>query len=251
MIETLYETIAIPDSCRLGARVYKKLFHEKAKLGVTDKKAFRDDIDAILWQYSLKPGTIAIQAYEDDHREYFEINVLQIDLKSLNRTRRIAEVIHRAIPYPLVLIFAYEETCSLSLAHKRFSQATKEAVVADDIMMTGWISLKEPAPTESAFLKSLHLSGLPHTHFYALYTALTDRLTALACSGRTGVYSVITDPEQMEERRSNLSKCHELEMEINSLRAALKNETQFNRRVELMMKLRELEQQLRTLTSLL
>ena len=34
-------------------------------------------------------------------REYHEIAILQVDLKTLNRTNRIAEVIHRAIPYPL------------------------------------------------------------------------------------------------------------------------------------------------------
>jgi len=53
MIEALYEKIMIPESCRLGKRVYKKLFHENAKLSATDKKALRDDVDTI-YQPSMK-----------------------------------------------------------------------------------------------------------------------------------------------------------------------------------------------------
>ena len=64
MIETLYEIMAIPDACHLGKRVFKKLFHENAKLGATDKKAFREDIDVITWEYTLKPSTIPIRGYD-------------------------------------------------------------------------------------------------------------------------------------------------------------------------------------------
>ena len=48
MIETLYKKMAIPDACLLGKRIFKKLFHDNAKLGATDKKAFREDIDVII-----------------------------------------------------------------------------------------------------------------------------------------------------------------------------------------------------------
>ena len=81
MIETFYEILAIPDTCRLGKRVFKKLFYENAKLGVTDKKAFKEDIDVITWVYTLKPSTIPIQAYEDNEREYHEVTILQVDLR--------------------------------------------------------------------------------------------------------------------------------------------------------------------------
>ena len=58
MTDALYASMAIPAACQLGKRVFKKLFHENAKLGATDKKAFREDIDTITWRYTLKPSTI-------------------------------------------------------------------------------------------------------------------------------------------------------------------------------------------------
>ena len=185
-----------PDACHLGKRVFKKLFHENAKLGATDKKAFREDIDVITWQYTLKPSTIPIQAYEDDQREYHEIAILQVDLKTLNRTNRIAEVIHRAIPYPLVIVFTFKTKCALSLAHKRFSQAEKGAIVAEDFIITDWIDLSALTPVQQAFLDSLAVSDLPHTHFFAFYSALTDRFVALDCARLTGEYRLESDGEQ-------------------------------------------------------
>ncbi|MCG2829747.1 MAG: DUF4391 domain-containing protein [Desulfobacteraceae bacterium] len=248
MIETLYEKMAIPDACHLGKRVFKKLFHENAKLGVTDKKAFREDIDVITWEYTLKPSTIPIQAYEDDQREYHEVAILQVALKTLNRTNRIAEIIHRAIPYPLVVVFTYKTTCTLSLAHKRFSQAEKGAIVAEDFIITGWIDLSVPTTVQQAFLDSLAVSDLPHTHFLAFYSAFADRLVALDCARLTGEYHLESAAAKRQVRQDRLTVCHEIEIQIAGHKAAIKNETQFNRQVELNMKIKELEKQLQAIT---
>ena len=63
IIDLFYKKLAIPDDCYLGKRVYKKLFYENAKLGVTDKKAFTNDIEEIEWHYTLKPETINIHSF--------------------------------------------------------------------------------------------------------------------------------------------------------------------------------------------
>ena len=251
MINVLYDRMAIPEACQLGKRVFKKLFHENAPLGVTDKKAFREDIDTITWQYTLKPSTIPIQAYEDDEREYHEVALLQVDLKTQKRTGRIAEVMHRAIPYPLVIAFAIETACALSVAHKRFSQAEKGAIVAEDFCLTDWIDLSAPTPVQNAFLTSLTVSVLPHTHFFAFYSALVDRLVALDCARLTGEYRLESVAEKRAERRERLAVCHELEVDIAEQKAAIKAETQFNRQVELNTKIKQLEQHLRRDATLL
>jgi hypothetical protein len=249
MIEVLYRRMAIPDTCHLGKRVFKKLFYDNAKLGVTDKKAFRDDIDTITWQYTLKPSTILIQAYEDDHREYHEVAILQVALKTPNRTNRIAEIIHRAIPYPLIVVFTYKTAFTLSLAHKRFSQAEKGAIVAEEFVTTGWIDLLAPTPVQQAFLQNLAVSNLLHTHFLALYSSYMDRLIALDCARLTGEYRLESTATKSKVRRDRLAACHEHENQIAEYRAAIKKETQFNRRVELNMKIKKIEKQLQMITA--
>ncbi len=249
MIDVLYNHMGIPDACQLGKRVFKKLFHENAQLGATDKRAFRDDIDVITWVYTLKPNTIAIAAYEDDQREYHEVAVLQVDAKTQLRTTRIAQIIHRAIPYPVVAVFAYETTCAVSLAHKRFSQAEKGAIVADEFHTTQWFDLTETSGVEQAFLASLALADLPHTHFFALYSALVDRVIALDCARLTGQYSLEASTKKKTDRRERLAACHELEGQIDELKAEIKKEPQFNRQVELNTRIGTLNNQLTKLIS--
>jgi hypothetical protein len=253
MIQALYDKLAIPETCHLGKRVFKKLFHENAKLGATDKKALRDDIDTITWVYTLKPTTIPIHVYKDDEREYEEIALLQVDLKTQKRTGRIVEIIHRAIPYPLVLVFVFETSVAISLAHKRFSQAERGAVVAEEFVTTDWIDLGpgSPTPVQQAFLDSLAVTKLPQTHFYAFYSTMMDRLIALDCARLTGEYRI--DPgnaaERREARRERLAQCHELEVRIAEARAAAKREKQINRLADLNVELRRLQGRLAEMVS--
>jgi len=249
MINKLYEIMEIPDSCHLGKRIFKKLFHENANLGVTDKKAFTEDIDTITWQHTFKPTTISIQPYTDDQREYLEVALLQVDLKTLNRTNRIAEIVHRSIPYPIVLVFVFERSIAISLAQKRFSQSEKGAIVAEEFLITEWIEHSNETVTQMAFIDSLKLQGLPHTHFYAFYSAIMDRVIALDCARLTNVYRLEAAAEKRLARRNHLAACHELETEIEEHKSAIKAETQFNRKVELNTKIKDLEKKLEALSA--
>jgi hypothetical protein len=249
MIERLYDAMAIPSGCKLGKRVFKKLFEENADLGVADRKVLREDLDSVTWAYTLKPSTIPIRPYEDAEREYLEIALLQADLKASKRVGRLAEIIHRAIPYPIILVFVHQGAVAISLAHKRFSQAEKGAIVADDFLTTDWIDLASPTPPQRAFLASLRVPDLPQTHFYAFYSALTDHLVALDCAGLSGEYRVEPIPERRALRREHLAAAHALNVRISALKAKIRKEVQFNRQVELNTQIKQLERQLGTLTA--
>ncbi len=241
---------AFPETSRLGKRIFKKLFEENVALTVTDRKALRDDLDVLIWAYTLKPSTVPIQPYRDSERDYLEIAVLEADLKSPKRVARLAQTTHRAISYPVTLLFNHQSKISnhqyqVSLAHKRFSPAEKGAVVADDFLFTDWISPTAPSPPQQAFLASLRFADLPQTHFYALYSALADRRVALACADLSGAYRLATALEQRGQRRPRLTECRALEARIHALRRKIRKETQFNRQVELNTQIKQLERELR------
>lgn len=245
MIGRLYEKLAIPEACHLEQRVFKKLFYENAQLGAADRKAFTEDVELVTWQYTLKPSTIPVLPYTDDQREYLEVAVLQVNLRSPRRMSRIAEVIHRTIPYPLVVVFSHGTSCALSLAHKRFSLSEHDAIVAEEFRTSGWIDLENPDAIEAAFLDSLAVSGLSHTHFFALYSGWVDRVVALECARLSGSFRLESAVERREVRKERLAVCRHLETQIAEHRAAIKKETQFNRRVELNTKIKQLEAKLR------
>ena len=153
--EQLYASIGISEGCRLGKRIFKKLFHENSQLGTTDKKAFKDDIDKVTWMFKLEPNSVSIPALSNEEREYLEVAVLQVDCKTQRRTGRIGQIIHRAIPYPLMIVFSYESSILISLAHKRFSQSEKGAIVADKFHNSDWVDLTCPSDVQTSFLESL------------------------------------------------------------------------------------------------
>ncbi|MFV9645947.1 MAG: DUF4391 domain-containing protein [Desulfobacterales bacterium] len=250
MIEALYEKMMIPESCRLGKRVYKRLFHENAKLSATDKKALSDDVDTILWQYTFKSTTIPIQPYENDQREYHEVALLQVNLKQTGRVNRLAEIVHRAIPYPLFVVFVSDTTCSISLAYKRFSKAEKEAIVAEGFQATGWLDLVNPTELQSAFLESLNITTWPHTHFFAFYRAAMDRVVALACAEHTGHYSLeIPNGLSVDDCVSKLKQVEKLQQEKSEIQGKLKKEKNLGTQVQLNTRIKQIMDRIEAIKS--
>jgi len=250
MIEALYEKMMIPESCRLGKRVYKKLFHENAKLNATDKKVLRDDVDTILWQYTFKPTTIPIQPYEDNQREYHEVALLQLNLKQTDRVNRLAEIVHRAIPYPIFVVFVFDMTCSISLAYKRFSQAEKEAIVAESFQATCWMDLSNPTKNQAAFLENLDMSTWPHTHFFAFYRAAMERVIALACAEYTGHYSLeIPNGLSVDDRVDRLKQVEKLQQEKSEIQDKLKKEKNLGTQVQLNTRIKKITDRIKAIKS--
>lgn len=251
MIDTLYEKMSIPESCRIGKRVYKRLFHENAKLNATDKKAMSDDVDTIVWQYTFKPSTIPIRAYEDDQREYHEVALVQVNLKQTGRVNRLAEIVHRAIPYPVILFFLTTENTEttekgksqvlISLAYKRFSQAEKEAIVADGFQATGWLDVANPTEPQVAFMESLNITNWPHTHFFAFYRAAMDRVIALACAEYSGYYSLnIPGGLMVDDRVIRLKQIEKLQQKKSELQGKLKKEKNLGTQVQLNTQIKQI-----------
>ncbi len=236
-IEVLYEALDLPKLSLLNKRIYKKMFHAHGQLTSADKKALSEDVDHILWKYTLKASTVQVRPYEDDEREYLEVAVIELGLSSRKRATRIAEIVHRAIPYPVLLLLVDAEGAQVSVAHKRFSLAEKGAIIADAFLDTPWISQPLKA-LDTAFLASLRLSKLSHADFYALYQDLYGRVLARNCAELTGKFELRAVSE--EERRRGLSLCRELEREITSLRAAIHRDTSFADKVQLNTKIKAL-----------
>ena len=51
-----------------------------------------------------------------------------------------AEVVQRAIPYPLVIVFEYEQSLDISLADKRINRADSSKLTVAHFYESGWLS---------------------------------------------------------------------------------------------------------------
>lgn len=239
-MQALIDALAIPDSCLLDKPVFKKMFLDHAELDVTDRKALSEDVSRIRWLYTLKPDTINISPYQDNDREFLEIAVLAISLRSPARVRRIASLMHRAIPYPLILIFEDGKTACISTADKRINQADKAKLVIEDRWLTGWIDASAANETQRGFLEALAFTKLPSTNFYALYEAYQALVIAIIAAERSGTFQaghIATSKQQ----GAALRQIEALQREIGENKAKLKRETQMGQKIVLNSKVRELK----------
>ncbi len=192
----------------------------------------------------MKPTTVAIPDYRDELREYIEIAVLSIILNPKAKTGRLLELVHRAVPYPVILLSAQGKTPGVSLAHKRWSQGDATKTVLDgELVRLEWDSVHD-GRHEAGFLAALALERQPTSSLFALYQGWIDSIVAMEAARRTGTFTTIASSDAAQVRRAALQECSRLEAEAAKLRTAAGKEKQVPRRVEQNLKLKRVEAQL-------
>lgn len=237
--EALIRALALPASSRVDQRVPKKILAEHGAPTSADKRLLTDGIEEVQWLAALKPGTVAVPEYRDERREYLEIAVLRVQVrggdgvlgtKAVN-TNRLAELVHRAVPYPVVLILNMPGGVSISLAHKRVAQNEAGKVVLDGEVFS--VPLLQDATSKRALLDALALNRQPHANLMALYQGWMDCLTAAQVERITGQFEVPADPVKAAARGAALRECHRLEQETIRLRGLAAKEKQIAKQVDL------------------
>ncbi len=243
-IEQFHNNLAIPDACVLGKRLFKKQFYEHGQLGVTDKKAFVKDIETIEWRYTIKPSTINIPKFEDDAHEYLEIAILQVMLTVADRHARIASVIQKAIPYPLLIIFACGSRLAITAADKRINRADANKIVTEASYDTGWIDMAAPDAAQADFLSDFRVTNFSYRNLYDFYQEAVARIIALNCSVHTGRYSLQAETgntlKGKTERLEALRQIEKFHQERNELRNKLKKEKNLGSQVNLNTRIKQL-----------
>ena len=234
-------SLALPGSALVDRRIPKSMLVENGAPTPADKRRIRDGIEEIRWLAVLKSTTIGLPEYRDDAREYLEIAVLKVTLRAGARAERITELVHRAVPYP-VLLFAWQgETPEISLAHKRWSLGEAGKTVVDGDIIAAELGKGFPVELSSAFCDSLSLSHQPRTTLYGLYQGWVDRLQALKAASITGDFVVPTSQAVAADRSIALQEYLRLDGQIKDMRAAASKEKQLARLVEMNVKLKRLQ----------
>ncbi|WP_306120901.1 MULTISPECIES: DUF4391 domain-containing protein [unclassified Roseitalea] len=243
-IEQFHENLAVPEACVLGKRLFKKQFYEHGQLGATDKKAFVEDIEGIEWRYTIKPSTINIPKLEDDTHEYLEIAILQVVLTAADRHQRIASVIQKAIPYPLLILFVSGTRLAVNAADKRINRADANKIVTENSYDTGWIDIGSPEPAQAAFVADFRVTNFSYRNLYDFYQDAVARIIALNCAAYTGRYAQQGEAESASKgktaRLEALRQIEKFHQERNELRNKLKKEKNLGSQVSLNTRIKQL-----------
>ena len=262
--ERLIAALRLPAEATIGQRVPKKMLTESLTSRGTatsaDRKLLQEQIDEVTWVAALKPTNAGIPVYQDEVRSYVELAVLNVRLRAASQldpnpakvsssVARLAELAHRAIPYPVLLILDDGARLCLSLVHIRWAQKEADKAVLDGDLIQGVFVRNGTATasvmdagTVNAFINAMDLSKQPRTDLLALYQGWMDTLSAWQAAAVTGRFECVS-PQKATERRAALHRCHELDAQISSLRAAASKEKQMARQVEANLKIKRLQEE--------
>jgi len=279
LLTKFYEYLNLPEKTYLGSRVAKKQLLENSQLTSADKKAVQEDIEAIIWRNTLKNTTLNISPYhevvessvngidknsdkeahvlESFILEYSEVAVIEVTIRSIKRAKKIAELIQRAIPYPILLVLHLkhvtaenEPSIILNLATKRLSKADHSKLKVERFYQSPVITIEQltSGSIEDTFLKSLTVEKQSFVNFYEFYMGWVKQFLELEKSKHTNEFiesdNQSVDIAQAKSQAQLLDSISSLESKLAGIRKKITQEGQINRKVELNIQAQQTKQKL-------
>jgi hypothetical protein len=155
--------------------------------------------------------------------------------------------VHRAVPYPVLLLSSGldGQQVSLSMANKRWAQNEAGKVVLDGSVIEATLDDKTPSPIiKEAFVRALAVGHQTRTTLYSLYQSWIDTLQSLHAARLTGIFATTTTPEHAASRRTALHEIQRLDVDVTRLRNAAAKEKQMARQVDLNLQLQRIQTQI-------
>jgi hypothetical protein len=237
------EILDIPEKCFVGSSMSKTDFYNFAQLKSRDKKIFTESIDKITLVYTLQEENIRITPYKDKIREYTEVHIYNVSLKKMDKTDRIADIILRTIPYPMILVFEFENKIKLYVAHIKDHLADSEKITLEETISTNWININNLDNIDKKLFKSLQLENLSFSHFYKFYTDIVNNIIIYDVSkvvGRDLSPTVRLSPEEIKKIKDEIDR---VDNEIKLKENQSKKETQINKQVDINIEIYKLKKE--------
>lgn len=214
---------AYPVKAEFNRVLPKSKIYANAKPSKRVKALFVSQVEEIVWQYKLSRDTVNLPPRDG----YTEIQVFAISLKEGELAPEVLQVIDRAIPYPILYRLQHGRLLKLIAAYKRPAADGSNKWVTGAYFATAW---SDGAQASAPLPVALDIKAL-YEQMLIAYIDLPARAgESLA---------------QLVERVDAVRKCRR---EIQLLEAKLSKEKQFNRKVELNARIRELATELAALT---
>lgn len=205
-----------PEQAAFGRTLPKIKLYEHSHANKQLKHLFAQQVEQIVWQCKLAPETVNLPARPG----VLEIQIFAIHLKTPEPSFDLLRCIDQAVQFPIVFELAHGDKTQVVAAYKRPNEADASRWVLSDYFATGWLR----ADTERTQMPlALHLRGL--------YEQLLRALIPLPARAGESVAALVDRFGQFQT----------LQREVDQMAARLEKERQFNRKVEINARLRELK----------
>lgn len=195
-----------------------------------EKHYLQDNVKSIYVLANFKTANTNIPQFENDNEQYQEVQFLYVRAKREIDLKKNYKVLLDLIPYPLVILT--EEPNGYTICTGKFEK-----------LSNGFLKLLKIYPSQVYNIKNLQfalqefsLNNLPNQNFKTFYNGLSDEIaTSLARKQYGEKISNVTREEKDE--------LDDLKKQIKNLKVQIKREHQLNRKVDMQMRKKQLEDQ--------
>jgi hypothetical protein len=236
MMEALNTILQIPERCLVNRKITKAFFKRNFDL-TSSEKALLDDfnsISAIDWLASVSPANSNINSYKDEQYLFEEIQIIIAHTSGgdFGNYQRIADLIQKYIPYPILLSIQYDGIFVLNACDKKVNQNDSSRRIVEKKYSTEVINLQEITERQESFLNSLAFSELDKTNLKTYYDSYIQKIIALQAADVIGSF-VQRSLSRSVEDLLYINQIEALTKEIEVLQNKTKKETQLAVRVQI------------------
>lgn len=214
-----------PQQAKVDRLIPKNKFYEQGKANTKLEQLFVDQVENIRWAYKLASSTIHLQDQED----LKEIQIFRVKSRVEDLDVSILSFIDKLILTPIIFEVVYQDKVKVVATYKRLNQADKTKAVIGQYYASDWLEDADRVELP-LYLKLADL----YEHFIAQILPITSSEDSGDDDESVSIELKLQKAQQLES----------LQKQLDKLKSKLRNERQFNRKVELNKKVSELESQL-------
>ncbi len=214
-----------PQQAKVDRLIPKNKFYEQGKANTKIEQLFVDQVENIRWAYKLASSTIHLQDQED----LKEIQIFRVKSRVQDLDVSILSFIDKLILTPIVFEVIYQDKVKVVATYKRLNQADKTKAVIGQYYASEW--LEDHNRVELPLY--LKLADL-YEHFIAQILPIASSKDLENDDESVSIELQLQKAQQLES----------LQKQLAQLQSKLRNERQFNRRVELNKQLQNLQLQI-------
>lgn len=202
----------LPETTKLNKIIPKNAFDSFTN--TKQKREFAESISRIIWFNKISVDTTNLQS-----KEILEIQIFSIEVKEKVKIKSILNIIDKAISYPIIFIIKHGKSVYLSTSPKHNNPKNEDLAVIDYTYSTDWFTENE-------------------NEFQIELKNDVDWVYKTFCEQFNKSKATVKDLKELVATQREVDS---LNKEIEKVKLAIARSKQFNKKVELNMKLKELE----------
>lgn len=213
-----------PEKAKVSKQIAKNTFYQRGGASRRIEQLFIQEIESITWAYKLASTTLPMDITETVK----EIQIFHIQSRVPSISEDVLHFIDKSIPSPIIFEVYYQNTLTLSAAYKRPHKNNATETVLYEYHHKKAVSDQERYPLPSF----LTIQGL--------YEHLIEQILPIPVA-ELGSREQEDNTHSIEEKLQQAQEVQRLQEQLIKLKRQLSKERQFNRKVELNLRIQEIE----------